>query len=119
MGTMTATTGSLAPGERLGNFVLEGLHAQGGMGAVYLARHVRSPRRAAIKVMHAHVADPHGRERIFREAGILRSLIHPAVATVHELGLLPDGRPWIAMELIDGETLAERVQRRGALPLRE
>jgi eukaryotic-like serine/threonine-protein kinase len=118
MGTMTATTRPLAPGDRLGNYVLEGLHAQGGMGAVYLAHHARGPRRAAIKVMHAHVADPHGRERIFREAGILRALIHPAVATVYELGLLPDGRPWIAMELIDGETLGERVARRGALPLR-
>jgi eukaryotic-like serine/threonine-protein kinase len=112
-------TSPFDPGELIGRYRVEGLLAEGGMGAVYVATHVRLARRAAIKVLHAHVADARTRARLFEEARILHALAHPGLARLYEIGLLPGGRPWIAMELLEGETLGDRVARRGALPVRE
>jgi serine/threonine protein kinase len=89
---------------------------RGGMGTVYEARHVVLPRRAAIKVMHAELRKQPGMAtRVVQEASILEDIRHPGVVRVYECSLLPDHRPYIAMELVEGETLANRLLHQGAL----
>jgi serine/threonine-protein kinase len=83
---------------------------RGGMGTVYEARHTLLARRAAIKVMHAELRKHPGMaSRMVQEAMILDELHHPGIVRVYECGLLPDHRPWIAMELVEGDALADRM----------
>jgi serine/threonine protein kinase len=82
----------------------------GGMATVYECKHVVLPRRAAVKVMHGDLLRLPGMTiRVIQEAMILEDLHHPGLVRVFECSLLPDGRPYIAMELVEGETLAERL----------
>jgi serine/threonine-protein kinase len=86
------------------------------MGTVYEAVHVVLPRRAAIKVLHRHLLDKWAaRERLFQEARILEELDHPGVVKIYDVGVLDDERPWIAMELLEGLTVAQRLTVRGKL----
>jgi serine/threonine protein kinase len=107
----------VANGTIIGGYRVDGLIAQGGMGAVYAASHLVLPRRAAVKVLHA---DMMGRaravERTLQEAQILEEISGPAVAAIYDAGVLPDGRPWVAMELLEGRTLADVLDERGRLP---
>lgn len=80
------------------------------MATVYEAVHTVLPRRAAVKVMHgALLRQPGMATRMVQEATILEDVRHPGVVRVFECNLLPDRRPWIAMELVEGETLANRL----------
>jgi serine/threonine protein kinase len=101
--------------ERLGDFLIEGVLGQGGSGIVYDAKW--GPRRVALKVLHPSLIGT-GRERaqFLTEAQRLQQIMHPSVVKVLALGQLPDGRPYLAMERLNGETLAS-VLARGALPL--
>jgi serine/threonine-protein kinase len=86
------------------------------MGTVYEARHLLMPRRAAIKVMHGELRKQPGMAtRVVQEAAILEGLRHPGIVRIFECAILPDLRPWIAMELVEGETLANRLLHRGTL----
>jgi serine/threonine protein kinase, bacterial len=90
---------------------------RGGMATVYEATHTVLPRRAAVKVMHpALLGQPGMATRLVQEAAILEGVRHPGVVRVYDCGLLPDHRPWLAMELVIGETLASWLQRRLTLP---
>jgi serine/threonine-protein kinase len=92
----------------------------GGMGTVYEAVHVVLPRRAALKVMHGELRrQPGMATRIVQEASILEDIRHPGIARVFECNLLPDHRPWIAMEYVEGDTLASRLLRHVTLPAHE
>ncbi len=87
--------------------------ARGGMGAVFAAQDVRLRRPVAVKVMlgcHLHHASV--RNRFVEEARITGQLQHPGVPPVHDLGELPDGRPFLVMKLIKGRTLAELLKER-------
>jgi serine/threonine protein kinase len=87
------------------------------MATVYEAAHTVLPRRAALKVMHAELRrQPGMATRMVQEAAILEDVRHPGVVRVYECNLLPDRRPWIAMELVEGETLANRLHYAGILP---
>lgn len=78
---------------------------------------VWGPRRVALKVLHPSLADSERvRAQFLSEAGRLQAIAHPSVVKVLAVGELPDGRPYLAMERLDGETLAS-VLARGALPL--
>ena len=102
----------LAPGDRLGHYDILTPLGAGGMGEVYRARDSRLKREAALKVLPPSVAqNPDRRARFQREAEILASLNHPNIA-----GLFDIVENAIAMELIEGETLAEVIQR-GPVPL--
>ena len=91
--------------------------AHGGMGSVYEAEHVVLPRRAALKVMHPELRRlPGMASRMVQEAAVLEDIRHPGIVRVFECNLLPDRRPWIAMELVDGDTLMERLHRTGTVP---
>jgi serine/threonine protein kinase len=84
----------------------------GGMATVYEAEHLLLPRRAAIKVMHLHLCGESGVDaRMIQEASILAELHHPGVVRVFDCDVLPDGRPWIAMELVAGESLGAKLAR--------
>jgi serine/threonine-protein kinase len=79
---------------------------QGGMGEVYLGEHLSIGRRVALKVLHARLlGDARAYERFVREARLANLVRHPGVMQVTELGHLPDGRPWLAMEHVEGASL--------------
>ncbi|MCC6163590.1 MAG: protein kinase [Acidobacteria bacterium] len=89
----------------------------GGMGDVFLAEDAALGRRVALKVPRGHVTtDATARRRLRDEAHAAAAINHPHVCIVHDVGDGPDGRPFIAMELIEGETLASRLAA-GPLPL--
>jgi serine/threonine protein kinase/Tol biopolymer transport system component len=86
------------------------------MGEVYKGRDTRLGRSVALKVLHAHVAeDPELRRRFEQEARAVSQLSHPHIATLFDVGH-HDGSEFIVMELVDGETLADRLKR-GPLPV--
>ena len=93
--------------------------AAGGMGSVYRAVDESLGRPVAVKVLRRELADePAYLERFRREARAAAALSHPGVAGVYDYGEL-GGQPFIVMELVEGETLAERLAARGRLPWRE
>jgi len=88
------------------------------MGEVYKARDTRLDRIVAIKVLPTHLADQSElRERFDREARTIASLNHPHICTLHDIGH-QDGVDYLVMEYLEGETLAQRLQK-GALPLEQ
>jgi serine/threonine-protein kinase len=102
--------GVLAVGTMVGMYRIERAIAEGGMATVYEGAHCILPRRAAIKVLHRHLLGKWGaRERLFQEARILDSLDHPGLVRLHDAGILDDNRPWLAMELLEGATLAQLI----------
>jgi serine/threonine-protein kinase len=83
------------------------------MGAVLRARDTLLGRELAVKVLLKGLADrPEVVRRFIEEAQIAGQLQHPGIPPVHEVGALPDGRPFIAMKLIEGRTLAELLRQR-------
>src|SRR5688500_4793144 len=109
---------SLAVGTRLGSYVITGPLGAGGMGEVYRAKDSRLAREVAIKVLpEAFTADPERLARFEREARLLAALNHPNIATIHGLEER-GGVSALVMELVAGETLAERLAH-GPLPLEE
>ena len=109
---------ALRPGTRLGAYEIVAPVGVGGMGEVYRARDTRLDRTVAIKVLQPAVAgDPERRERFDREARAIASLSHPHVCALFDVGQ-QDGTPFLVMEYLDGETLADRLKA-GPLPVRE
>lgn len=89
---------------------------EGGMGTLYLARDPALDRLVAIKVLRRGFDDDQLRERFSREARSISRLRHPNIVTIFEYGDFR-GQPFIAMEYIAGESLAEVIRRRAALPI--
>jgi len=108
----------LAPGTRLGPYEVTGPIGAGGMGEVYRAHDSLLGRDVALKVLpREFVCDPDRLARFRREAQLLASLNHPNIATIH--GLQDSGGSYcLVMELVPGQTLAERLAT-GALPVEE
>lgn len=107
----------LAAGLRLGPYEILTLLGSGGMGEVYRARDVRLGRDVALKVLGGEVrGDRETLERFRREAQLLAAVTHPNVCQIFDLGD-HEGAPFLAMELLSGESLADRLAARGALPL--
>jgi serine/threonine-protein kinase len=103
---------SLAPGTRLGPYVIEAAVAAGGMGAVYRATDTRLERPVAIKVVAGHLtSDPRARERFAREARTVATLENAHICPVYDVGE-QDGVSYLVMQLLDGETLAQRLRHR-------
>jgi len=90
---------------------------EGGMGAVYLAEHVKMGRKCAVKVMNPGMAsDPDAISRFNREAANASRINHPNVCAVYDFGETTDGVIYLAMELIDGPSLSRVIEELGALP---
>ncbi len=99
----------------LGEFRIEAILGEGGSGVVYAA--TWGPRRVALKVLHPSLTGSQRvRAQFLSEAQKLQGIAHPAVVKVLSFGEFADGRPYLAMEHLEGETLAS-VLARGALPL--
>jgi eukaryotic-like serine/threonine-protein kinase len=96
--------------ERIGRFRIERKLGEGGMGVVFAARDDRLGRTIAIKTLSAPANDESAQKRLWREARAAASVNHPNVCQIYEVGE-EDGRLFIAMELLDGESLAERLRR--------
>ena len=91
----------------------------GGMGEVYLGQDTRLDRSVALKVMGADLAKkPDQRKRFRQEARAASGLVHPNICVIHEVGETSDGRPFLAMEYVEGQLL-ETVMRERRLRLRE
>lgn len=110
------TTGTLSTGDRLGRFEILGLLGTGGMGDVYRARDTQLQRDVAIKVLRtAFSRDPDRQRRFEREARAAATLNHPNVVAVYDAGV-HDGIGFIVTELLEGETLRQRMNGRPLAP---
>jgi len=109
---------TLSAGTKLGPYKILSPLGAGGMGEVYRATDRKLNRDVAIKVLPAEVAgDPERLARFKREAQVLASLNHPHIAAIHGLEEA-DGRPFLVLELVEGEDLTERLKR-GPIPVDE
>jgi eukaryotic-like serine/threonine-protein kinase len=109
---------ALEPGTEIGPYRIDRLLGAGGMGQVYRATDTTLQRRVALKFLPVHLAtDPNRLSRLRREAQLLAALNHPNIAQIYGLEKY-ESTYCIAMELVDGETLADRV-RRGPKPVDE
>src|SRR6188474_2964883 len=105
----------LPPGTKLGPYELLGLLGAGAMGEVYRGRDARLGRDVAIKVLPDRLAkDPERLARYDREARVLASMNHPGIAALYGLEAT-DGKTALVMEVVEGPTLAERLEQ-GPLP---
>ncbi len=92
----------------LGEFAIEGLLGEGGSSLVYAAR--RGDEELALKVLHPDLGlSPRETERFLAEAERLRAVRHPAIVELRAAGVLPDGRPYLAMPRLRGRSLASRL----------
>jgi serine/threonine-protein kinase len=104
-------------GTRIGHYEIIRLLGQGGMGQVYLAEDVDLRRRVALKVLHATLAaEPSMVARMLNEARAASAVRHPAFVTVFDWGHTDNGAPYFTMELLDGQSLEQRLAA-GPLPL--
>jgi len=109
---------ALTSGAKLGPYEILSPLGAGGMGEVYRALDIRLERSVAIKVLPANLSsDPGLRQRLEREAKAVSALNHPHICTLHDIGS-QDGVDFLVMELLEGETLADRL-RRGPLPVEQ
>ncbi len=104
-----APTGEILPA-RIGRYTIARKLGEGGMGVVYAAHDDRLGRTIAVKTLSAPANDETARQRLWREARTAASVNHPNVCQIYEVGE-DGGRLFIAMELLEGESLAERLQR--------
>src|SRR5438093_11420014 len=103
---------------KLGSYEITGLLGKGGFGEVYRARDTKLKRDVAIKILPEELSrDAERVARFQREAEVLASLNHPNIAAIYDLDEA-DGSRFLVLELVEGETLAERIKR-GALPVHE
>lgn len=104
----------LAQGALMGSFMVEQIHVRGVMSVLYRARHAATGAAAAVKVLRPEFSFSSSALRRFRqEADTLQALKHPHVVQLLEYGELTDGRPYLAMEWLEGRNLAEELAARG------
>jgi serine/threonine-protein kinase len=109
---------SLPPGTRVaGKYELGPAIGVGEHSVVYVAVHRLLERKAAVKILGP--TDSVGERRFVREARHGGALKHANIVEIYEIGRLDDGRPFIAMEYLEGETVEERMRRRGPFAVRE
>ncbi len=110
------------PGTIISHYRVTGQLGRGGMGIVYKAEDTKLDRTVALKLLPPHaLASEDDRARFYREARAAAALNHPNIAHVYEIDeseVDGESRPFIAMEYIDGETLADRIEK-GPLPLKD
>ena len=104
-------------GELIDNrYRLDAVIGSGGMGAVYQAYHVGLRRPVAVKVLHIELAaDAEIRGRFEREAMAIGKIDHPNCISIFDVGTLPDGSLYLAVELLEGNTLTTLLEREGQL----
>ena len=111
---------ALAPSDplvsaQLGEFVIQERIGSGGMGVVYRAVHPLIGKQAAIKVLRAELMSPEQAQRLLVEARAVNAIRHPGILDIFNFGTLPDGRPYVVMELLQGRPLADVLRAQGRL----
>jgi eukaryotic-like serine/threonine-protein kinase len=108
-------------GKKIGEkYVVRSVLGEGGMGTVYEAEHLAIGRLVAVKVLHPAQARKRVAVRRFhQEARAAGAIGHPNICEVYDLGTLDDGSPYLVMEKLVGETLADRIGSEGGLPFDE
>jgi serine/threonine protein kinase/tetratricopeptide (TPR) repeat protein len=104
-----APTAEILPA-RIGRYTIERKLGEGGMGIVYAARDDRLERTIALKTLSSFASDETAKQRLWREARAAASVNHPNICQIYEIGE-DGGQLFIAMELLDGEALSERLRR--------
>jgi serine/threonine-protein kinase len=110
-------------GDLIGQVIADRYHVtkklgEGGMGAVYLAEHVKMGRKSAIKVMSASMSqDADAVSRFNREANNASRIQHPNICAIYDFGETPDGLMYLAMEFIEGNSLNEILKKSGPMSL--
>ena len=103
---------ALAHGTDVGGYIIDGELGRGGMGVVYSATHPVIGKRAAIKVLKPSLSNnPATVERFIQEARSVNAIGHPNIVDIFDFDVLPDGRRFLVMDLLDGESLRKRVKR--------
>ena len=106
---------SLIAGTQLGPYEVVDLLGAGAMGEVYRARDTGCGRQVAVKVLPASIGDDPARMRRFeQEARAAGALNHPNIVAIHDIGHQSGGSPYVVSELLEGETLRQRM---GGMPL--
>lgn len=106
----------LAPGDVVGEYVVEGKLGEGGFGSVYAAAHPVIGKRAAVKVLsRTFSANPQMVSRFIAEARAVNQIRHRNIIDIFSFGQLPDGRQYYVMELLDGMTFDAHLERQGRL----
>lgn len=100
-------------GTQVGQYTIVRELGGGSMGTVYEAQHMQLGGRVAIKVLRPELASsPETLQRFFNEARAVNRIEHPGLVRIFDFGSLPNGSPYLVMELLRGETLADRLQAR-------
>jgi serine/threonine-protein kinase len=107
---VTAAETRETPSARVGHYTIAQKLGEGGMGVVYAARDDRLGRTVALKMLPSLGSDETARQRLWREARAAASVNHPNICQIYEIGE-DAGRLFIAMELLEGEALSERLRR--------
>ena len=106
--------------QQIGNYRLDGKIGQGGMGLVFKATDLSLDRTVALKVLAPKFAqDERSLQRFLREAKSAGRLQHRNIVVAYDVGQSPEGHYYLAMELVEGESLRDRIKRQGALDQRE
>lgn len=115
---MSTVSSLLAPGTVFGRYRIDRVLGRGGMGSVYAAEQLEDGRLVALKVLATTLDSPVDRERFLREGKTAASINHPNTVYVYRTEEI-EGSPTIAMELVDGGTLDEKVTHQGPLSVPE
>jgi serine/threonine-protein kinase len=103
-----------------GKYLVRTALGEGGMGTVFEAVHVAIGRSVAVKVLHPRQARKKDAVRRFhQEARAAGAALHPNICEVYDFGTLDDGSPYLVMEMLVGETLADRIASEGGLPFED
>lgn len=110
----------LEPGQRVGEYRVEGFLGEGAFGTVYRGVHPLIAKQVAIKVLSLRYSvDPGVVSRFIDEARAVNTIGHSGIIDIFSFGALSDGRQYYVMELLDGLTLRQLIEQRGRLPLAE
>ncbi|MFC1482544.1 protein kinase [Myxococcota bacterium] len=103
-------------GRIVGKYRLERLIGKGGMGVVYQARHTLVGKRCALKMLHPrHAGNDEAVQRMLREAQAAAAIGHPNIVVTHDFGAAEGGGYYLVMDLLEGESLADRIKRLGRI----
>ena len=112
------SSADLGPGDVIGEYRLIELIGRGGFAHVYRAKHLVFGEDFAVKVLrNSYAGNAAAKRRFQREAMAMTGTTHKNLVRIADSGVIADGRPYLAMELIRGETLRETIIREGPLPL--
>ncbi|KAB2904961.1 MAG: serine/threonine protein kinase [Kofleriaceae bacterium] len=104
---VAATPATIGGGAQLGQYTIETRLGAGGMGQVFKATHRVLGRACALKILNHEGASPDAAARFLREARAAARIKHPNIVDVFDFGHVPDGRPYLVMELLDGKSLGD------------